>query len=40
MKIQEIIDKLKDWHEPFIESPRGTRDQILTGDPDQECTGT
>ena len=39
MKIQEIIDKLKDWHEPFIESPHGTRDQILTGDPDQECTG-
>lgn len=39
MKIQEIIDKLKDWHEPFIESSHGTRDQILTGDPDQECTG-
>lgn len=24
MKIQEIIDKLKDWHEPFIESSHGT----------------
>lgn len=43
MKIQEIIDTVKansygEWYGKKIE-PETTRDQILYGNPDQECTG-
>ena len=43
MKISEIIAKIKDnskgeWMGNKID-PKTTRDQILYGDPDQECTG-
>ncbi len=37
MKIQEIIDRLIAWHQPY-ENPK-TRDTIKCGDPNQECTG-
>lgn len=38
MKIQEAIDRICRWHEPFVEH-EGGRDKILCGDPEQECTG-
>ena len=43
MKISEVIQKMKQYHrgtvrgEPIDEAT--TRDQILYGNPDQECTG-
>ncbi len=39
MKISEAIEKLRLWHEPFVESKNGGRDKVLAGDPEQECTG-
>lgn len=39
MKISEVLTQLMAWHEPFEPSAHGSRDQILVGDPDQECTG-
>lgn len=38
MKIQEAIDRIYRWHEPFVSHGDG-RDKILCGDPEQECTG-
>lgn len=38
MKIQEVIDQICKWHEPFEEHGPG-RDKVLAGNPDQECTG-
>ena len=39
MKIQEIIDKICQWHEPFENPKMGTRDLVLGGNTDQECSG-
>ncbi|MDO4198406.1 MAG: Nif3-like dinuclear metal center hexameric protein [Erysipelotrichaceae bacterium] len=40
MKIQKIIDDICAWHEPFEEPKNGnSRDKILAGNSDQECTG-
>lgn len=38
MKIQEVIDRICKWHEPFVDR-EGGRDRVLCGDPEQECTG-
>lgn len=38
MKIIEVIEKIKQWHEPF-EAKEVGRDLILKGNADQECTG-
>lgn len=38
MKIKEVIERLCEWHQPFIEH-EGGRDKILCGDADQECSG-
>lgn len=38
MKIIEVIDKLNQWHEPYIPG-RESRDKIIIGDANQECTG-
>lgn len=38
MKICEVIEKVKEWHQPYEEKPK-TRDQYLCGDPEAECTG-
>ena len=38
MKIQEAIDRICKWHEPFVEHENG-RDKVLCGNTDQECTG-
>ena len=40
MKINEVIQKIEKWHEPF-EKREGFpgRDGVLWGDPDVECTG-
>ncbi len=38
MKIQEAIDRIYKWHEPF-EEHEGGRDKVLCGNPDQELTG-
>lgn len=38
MKISEMIERIKQWHEPFVSKDEG-RDLVLGGDPDQECTG-
>lgn len=39
MKIQEIIDAVNQAALPFQADPEKTRDRILCGDPQQECTG-
>lgn len=38
MKVCEVIDKIKEWHQPYIEKEE-TRDIYLCGDPETECTG-
>ena len=38
MKISELIERIKQWHEPYIAKDEG-RDLILGGNPDQQCTG-
>ena len=38
MKINEIIEKICEFHQPF-ESHGKARDVVLAGDPDQQCTG-
>ncbi len=38
MKIKEVIDKLKQFHQPFV-WPEKTRDLQLCGDENVECTG-
>ncbi len=38
MKIIEVIEKIKEWHQPYEERLK-TRDQYLCGDPEAECTG-
>lgn len=38
MKIIEVIEKIKNEHEPFIEN-QNCRDCILAGNPNQVCTG-
>lgn len=38
MKINEVIERIKQWHEPYDAKDEG-RDLILGGNPDQECTG-
>lgn len=38
MKIQKVIDRICQWHEPFVEHENG-RDKVLCGNADQECTG-
>ena len=38
MKISEVIEAIKKYHQPFKAGER-TRDKILTGDPETECTG-
>ncbi len=40
MLISEVIEKLKKYHKGYgTIDPKTTRDQILYGNPDQECTG-
>ncbi len=40
MLISEVIEKLKQYHQGYGKiDPATTRDQILYGNPDQECTG-
>ena len=36
MKISELIERIKQWHEPYVAKDEG-RDLILGGNPDQEC---
>ncbi len=38
MIIQEVIDRICKWHEPFTDH-EGGRDKVLCGNPEQECTG-
>lgn len=38
MKIREVIDELKAFHEPFEEGKQ-SRDIVIAGDVEQECTG-
>ena len=38
MKISEVIEKMDEFHQPYTSNPR-TRDKVLYGDADQECTG-
>mgnify|MGYP002853740690 CR=1 FL=1 len=38
MKNIEVIEKLKEWHQPYEEREK-TRDLFLCGDPEEECTG-
>ena len=38
MKIIEAVEKIKEWHQPYIEK-EDTRDKFLCGDPGVECTG-
>lgn len=38
MLISEIIAKVKQYHQPYQER-ENTRDKVLAGNPDQECTG-
>ena len=38
MKISELIERIKQWHEPYVAKDEG-RDLILGGNPDQQCTG-
>lgn len=43
MKISEVIQKMKKYHRGIAQGKpiddTTTRDQILYGNPDQECTG-
>ena len=40
MKINDIIENIKKYHRGYgVIDPATTRDQILYGDPDKECTG-
>ncbi|MBQ6333589.1 MAG: Nif3-like dinuclear metal center hexameric protein [Erysipelotrichaceae bacterium] len=38
MKVYEVIEKIKEWHQPYIEQEK-TRDIYLCGDPQTECRG-
>lgn len=38
MKISDVIQKLDEFHQPYTSNPR-TRDKVLYGDPELECTG-
>ena len=38
MKISEVIKKIEEFHQPYTAGPK-TRDLVLYGDPEQECTG-
>ena len=39
MKVNEVIDRLKQWHLPITVDEEKTRDRYLCGDPEVECTG-
>ena len=38
MKICEVIEKMDEFHQPYTPG-KSTRDKVLYGDPDQQCTG-
>ncbi len=38
MKIKEVIEKIKEFHQPFVWNEK-TRDVLLCGDENNECTG-
>lgn len=38
MKIREVIEKMHEFHQPYTEGKK-TRDKVLYGDPELECTG-